>query len=89
MAHALHIGPDLRFVVHNMVKEDMEKRLKIEADAQSIEYTDNVTGAMAVNSDVHAQTAFDLLMNEYLRYFSASRLCLNQDKCAIMVIRSS
>ena len=75
-------------VVPDIVKERMHELHDKESEALSVEYADDVTGCMALDCDEDAQLSADLLMEEYQRYFSACGLCLNSDKCAIMVIRS-
>ena len=43
---------------------------------------------MASDHDDDAKIAADLMRSHYKTYFSASGLCINQDKCSIMIIRS-
>lgn len=75
-------------VVCNMVKEEMEEKHGIEVATLSCEYADDVTAAIATKNDHQLQEAVDMMMKQYAEYFSACGLCLNQDKCAVMVIRS-
>ena len=51
-------------------------------------YADDVTGAIAVKTDEELQIATTMLMDQYSDYFSAAGLCLNQDKCSLLVLRS-
>ena len=75
-------------VVLDIVREKFHEQLQKQADALSVEYADDVTGAAAVDNDDEAQIITDLMMSQYKDYFSACGLCLNPDKCSVMIIRT-
>ena len=52
------------------------------------EYVDDVARFMTLVTEENAQLAADLLVSHYISYFSTCGLCLNQDKCAFIVIWS-
>ena len=74
--------------VCTLVKEDLYNQHNITVDTLSCEYADDVTGCLATRHDTDLQLAINILMSQYQDYFSACGLCLNQDKCAVMILRS-
>ena len=74
--------------VCDIVKDRLHEEKGIAADTLSCEYADDVTGAIAVKTDEELQVATTMLMDQYGDYFSAAGLCLNQDKCSLLVLRS-
>ena len=74
--------------VCDIVKERMRNEYGIEVDTLSVEYADDVSGLVACDNDSQLQIAMNIIMDQYKDYFSACGLCLNADKCAILVIRS-
>ena len=75
-------------MVMDIVKDKMKEVYNVSADVLSCEYADDVTGLAALDNDEDAQLTVDIIMSQYADYFSACGLCLNQDKCMVMVIRS-
>ena len=75
-------------MVMDIVKDRMKEVYNVSADVLSCEYADDVTGLAALDNDEDAQLTVNIIMSQYADYFSACGLCLNQDKCMVMVIRS-
>ena len=75
-------------MVMDIVKDKMKEVYNVSADVLSCEYADDVTGLAALDNDEDAQLTVNIIMSQYADYFSACGLCLNQDKCMVMVIRS-
>ena len=76
----------------SIVCELTENRMLLEhgkiVHSLSIEFADDCTGGLAADNDFDLQIAINIMMEEYSKYFSSCGLCLNPDKCMVMVIRS-
>ena len=75
-------------VVCDIVEEEMYNKHGKIVKTLSCEYADDVTGLISADDDHTLQIAVDVMMSVYVDYFSSCGLCLNQEKCMVLVIRS-
>ena len=68
----------------DICEENLAEVYQKVAEGFSNEYVNDVTSAMAVEND-DAQNSADLMLSHNKTFFSACGLCLNQDKCSIMI----
>lgn len=82
------LGQVCASMVCDIVQEDLQIERGINVDTLSCEYADDVTGCLAADNDHDLQIGVDKLMDQYRDYFSAAGLCLNEEKCSVLVLRS-
>ena len=82
------LGQICASMVPEIVKEELLIQKQIKINTHSVEYADDVTGCVAARNDDLLQVAVDKMMDQYDHYFSSAGLCLNRDKCAVIVLRS-
>ena len=75
-------------VVCDILIDKMHEDHGIAVDSLSVEFADDVTGAIGAANEHDLQIAVNLMMDIYQDYFSSCGLCLNADKCAVLVLRS-
>ena len=75
-------------MVCDIVEERMYNEYGKIIKTLSCEYADDVSGLISADDDETIQLAVDIMMETYTEYFSSCGLCLNQDKCMVIVLRS-
>ena len=75
-------------VVCDIVEEIMERDHNVQIQTLSVEFADDVTCVIGAATEMDLQLAINIMMEIYQDYFSSCGLCLNSDKCAIIVLRS-
>ena len=62
-------------------------RQNVEVEVTSVEYADDCTGIIICNSEKDLQVAVNVMLNNFQVYFESNSLCLNQQKCQVLVFR--
>ena len=60
----------------------------IEVKTGSVEFADDCSGLAATKNDHELQTAVNVMMSQYRHYFGINGLCLNENKCQVIVFRT-
>ena len=76
----------------SIVAKRTEKRLKDEYDVIGVEcftdeFADDATGILGASSEEDLQLAINVMLEEFLKYYSANGLALNVEKCQILIHR--
>ena len=75
----------------SVVAKRTEKRMKEEHDAvveaKTDEFADDASGILGADDEETLQKAVNIMLEEFLKYYSANGLCLNVEKCALVVHR--
>ena len=88
------LGPNcfsINMVCISEVAKRTERRMKDEhnivIEAFTDEFADDATGIIGANSEQDLQIAINIMLEEFLEYYSKNGLKLNVSKCAILIHR--
>ena len=59
----------------------------IVVEAYTDEFADDASGVLGANTEQELQIAVNIMLDEFLKFYSANGLCLNVEKCAVLVHR--
>ena len=75
----------------SIVARRTEVRAKVEYNIEIVaftdEFADDASGILGADSEPDLQIAINIMLDEFLKYYSANGLCLNVDKCSVIIHR--
>ena len=77
---------DISVVARRTEKRMLEEHNTV-VEAHTDEFADDATGALGAPGEEQLQQAVNIMLEEFLKFYSANGLCLNVDKCALVVHR--
>ena len=59
----------------------------VEVEVKGVEFADDCTGILICKTEEDLQIAVNVMIEEYQTYFESNNLCLNREKCQILIYR--
>ena len=63
------------------------KEVGVEVEVSGVEFADDCTGVLICRTEEDLQSAVNVMIEVYQTYFESNGLCLNRDKCQVLVYR--